>query len=235
MNNINFNKKQLAILIDPDKSETNQIYRLCDEINNSAVDVVLVGGSLVYASMDDVISNIKEHCKLPVYIFPGSVFQISNKADGILFISLVSGRNPEYLIGQHVVAAPLLRKTTLDVIPVAYMLIDGASMSSVQYMSHTLPIPANKKDIILATALASEFLGFKAIYLEAGSGAKSSVPLKVVELLVRELRIPIIVGGGIGSAEQAQQYFDAGVSMVVVGTFFENNFGNLKLFNSLRK
>ena len=171
--------------------------------------------------MDEIISSLKKECEIPIVLFPGNHSQISNKADGILFLSLISGRNPEYLIGQHVNAAPVLAKSKLEVIPTGYMLIENGKATSVEYISQTKPIPRNKTDIALATAMAGEMLGLKMIYLEAGSGAKHPVPVKMIKSLAATLKIPIIVGGGIRSKKQMQKAFKAGADIVVVGTAIE--------------
>ncbi|NMD00624.1 MAG: geranylgeranylglyceryl/heptaprenylglyceryl phosphate synthase, partial [Bacteroidales bacterium] len=204
------NKQILSLLIDPDKVDVKEIEKLCKKAEYCGFDLFLVGGSLVYNETDELIKKIKLYSSLPVYIFPGNAIQLSNSADGILFLSLVSGRNPEYLIGQQVIAAPLLKKTNLDVVSVAYMLIESGSVTSVEYMSNTKPIPAEKTDIIVATAIASEYLGYKMIYLEAGSGAKNPISNDIITKVVQNVNIPVIVGGGIRDVTTAQQCINAG-------------------------
>ncbi len=223
MSKLRFDRHQLAMLIDPDKTPVSSLEQVNNHIQNHGIDLILIGGSLLFNSLDEHIKELKKTTHKPVYIFPGSIFQISNEADGLLFLSLLSGRNPEYLIGQQVLAAPILKRSMLDVVSVAYLLIDGGKTSSVQYMSNTIPIPADKIDIILATCYAAEFIGFKAIYLEAGSGAINPVPLSVVEAVSKSVKLPIIVGGGIKSKTMVEQYFSYGAQMVVVGTAFEDN------------
>ena len=215
-------KKMFAILVDPDKHDrtsTGVIGKLAGE---NDVDFILVGGSLVSGSVEDTVKILKESTKLPVIIFPGNVLQISPEADGILLLSLISGRNPEFLIGNHVIAAPLLRKTKLEIIPTGYMLIENGRTTSVEYMSNTKPIPANKIDLAVATAIAGEMLGHKLIYLEAGSGAKISVNAKMISEVRSNINIPLVVGGGIYTSEQARIIYEAGADIIVMGTALEN-------------
>ncbi|MCX7862652.1 MAG: geranylgeranylglyceryl/heptaprenylglyceryl phosphate synthase [Bacteroidales bacterium] len=223
MNKLTFHKKLLAVLIDPDKTPIKNIKSICQKIELLNADIILVGGSILFNSIDKHVEELKKYTQKSVYIFPGSIYQISTQADGILFLSLLSGRNPEYLIGQQVLAAPILKHTLLDVLPVAYILIDGGRISSVQYMSNTMPIPSDKTDIVLATCYAAEYLGFKAIYLEAGSGAEKPIPFSLVQTVSQSVSIPIIVGGGIRNKEMVLNYFEVGANMVVVGTAFEND------------
>ncbi len=214
-------RKLLAVLIDPDKFLPDPCELLIEVMKATPPDVLLVGGSLVSASLDDTVSFLKEHFSIPVFLFPGNVIQISDKADGILFMSLISGRNPEFLIGQHVVAAPIIEKTNLETIPVGYVLLENGNTTSVEYMSNTKPIPQTKTDIILATALAGLYLGMQAIYLETGSGAKHTVAAEIISLLRKKLNIPIIVGGGIRTTSDIQTLTAAGADMIVVGTVIE--------------
>jgi putative glycerol-1-phosphate prenyltransferase len=183
----------------------------------------MVGGSLVSDSIDYCIDEIKKNSKLPVVLFPGSLLQISNKADAILLLSLISGRNPEYLIGNHVIASPILRKSKLEILPTGYMLVESGKVTSVQYISNTCPIPADKLDIAVATAVAGEMLGFKLIYLEAGSGAIQHVPVEMISAVKRNISVPLIVGGGIKTRSQLDNIFDAGADIVVIGNSLENN------------
>ena len=217
-------EKLLAILIDPDHLSLESLPELMTSVNESPATHIMVGGSLIQKNeMDKYLSIIKGLTNLPVILFPGNYAQISKQADGILFLSLISGRNPEYLIGQHIHAAPLIKQTQLEVLSTGYMLIDSGSPTSVSYISNTQPIPRDKKDIALATALAGEMLGMKLIYLEAGSGAQSSVPAPMIQLVSSHLKIPIIVGGGLRTPEAIQEAYQAGADMVVVGTVFEKN------------
>ncbi|NSW44948.1 MAG: geranylgeranylglyceryl/heptaprenylglyceryl phosphate synthase [Bacteroidales bacterium] len=230
-----FHKKQLALLIDPDKVNNMQLTSICRQLKKTPFDLILVGGSLVMGDLDSVIAYLKKHTSLPVYLFPGNAMQLSDKADGILFLSLLSGRNPEYLIGQQVIAAPILKRMQLDVVSVAYMLIESGKTTSVEYMSNTKPIPSDKIDIIVATALAAEYLGFKMIYLEAGSGALKPVSQEIIKSIAEQVHIPIIVGGGIHNVHIAQNCYNAGASMVVIGSAIEQDVRKINEFNSLQK
>jgi len=216
--------KSLAILLDPDKVDLKNIKFVAKNIKQQNADYVLVGGSLLSKNITQkLIKKLKKQLDIPVILFPGNPQQITNKADGILFLSLISGRNPEYLIENQVIAAPLLAQTDLEIISTAYMLIEGGQVSSTEYITNTKPIPRKKTDIALATALAGEMLGLKMIYLEAGSGAGKPVPLKMIKAVSEKLQIPIIVGGGIKNRKQMLKAFNAGADIVVVGTAFENN------------
>ena len=217
-------QKLLSILIDPDHLTLESLPELVASINESPATHIMMGGSLIQKNeMDILASNLKKLTELPVILFPGNYAQVTNQADGILFLSLISGRNPEYLIGQHIHAAPLIKQTNLEVLPTGYVLIDSGAPTSVSYISNTQPIPRNKKDIVLATALAGEMLGLKMIYLEAGSGAQFPVPTETIRLVSSSLKIPIIVGGGMRTPEAIQEAYEAGADMVVVGTAFEKN------------
>ncbi len=217
-------KKMFALLIDPDKQSLNKLATLFGGLSNSITpDVVLVGGSLLFNNCDKTIETIKANCNASVFLFPGNASQISTKADGILLLSLISGRNAEFLIGQHVNAAPILAKSELEVLPVGYMLIGEENYSSVRYMSNTMPIPQSKTDIAIATALAGQMLGLKAIYLEAGSGAKTPVPTEMIKAVSENIDIPLIVGGGLRTIEDVETALNAGADMVVVGNSIEKN------------
>lgn len=220
----NDNKKQLAILIDPDKQELGKMDSLMQKVNKVNFSFIFVGGSLVSNNkIDEVISEIKQLTNIPVVIFPGNTNQISNSADGILLLSLISGRNPEYLIGSHVVAAPILKHSNLEIISTSYILIDSGTQTSVSYISNTTPIPRNKKDIAVATAIAGEMIGHKICYLEAGSGAKYEVPENTISAVKNNINIPIIVGGGINTIEKLNNAYKAGADLVVIGTAIEKN------------
>ena len=214
------NKKGLAVLIDPD-SHSN-LKELIQVAVKNQVDTFFIGGSLLTSdSLDDTLKIIKAVSNTPTYIFPGGSNQISNLADGILFLSLISGRNPEYLIGQQVNAAPLLKEANIDVIATGYMLVDGGTQTSVSYMSNTTPIPHDKASIASATALAGQYLGLKLIYMEAGSGAKNCVSEKMISSVKKTTDIPLIVGGGIRSVANAKAALSAGADMIVVGNHLE--------------
>lgn len=219
----NSGKKGLSILIDPDSYSTDKIKRVAELSNENHVDFFLVGGSLTFSSIDDTITELKKHTDLPVILFPGNVMQVSRHADGILFISLISGRNPEFLIGQHVVAAPEIRKSGLKVLPTAYILIENGKRTSVEYMSSTVPIPASKPEIAVATAMAGEMMGFRLVYLEAGSGASQTVGLNLIKDVKKNISTPLLVGGGIRSAGQLTDIYNAGADIIVAGNAIEEN------------
>lgn len=222
-NKIKGGDKMVSVLIDPDKFNDVQLTNAMDVINKSGIDLIFVGGSLISQSIEDSLSIIRGKCKMPVVLFPGSLLQISENADGILLLSLISGRNPEYLISNHIAVAPYLKKTKLEVIPTGYILIENGRTSSTQYISNTNPIPADKVDVAVATAIAGEMLGHQIIYLESGSGAENPVPLDIVQEVKENIRIPVIVGGGIRSVQQASKLFEAGADMIVIGNAFEKD------------
>ena len=218
------NHKLLAILLDPDKIIWEHLENLISKINQSPATHIFIGGSLVENNiLDELILKIKHNCILPIVLFPGNPSQISDKADAILFLSLLSGRNPDYLIGHQVIAAPILKKTPLEIIPTGYILIESGSETAVERISKTKPLDRENLDFALATAQAGEMLGNKLIYLEAGSGAKQVVPLAMIELVSRNIRIPLIVGGGIVCLQGIQDAYNAGADVVVIGTAFEKN------------
>lgn len=213
--------KLFAMLVDPDKHDRKSIHRIGKTAGMDAVDFILVGGSLVSGSVDETVTLLKNHTDLPVILFPGNVLQISPKADGILLLSLISGRNPEFLIGNHVIAAPVLRKTDLEIIPTGYILIENGRTTSVEYMSNTKPIPADKVDLAVATAIAGEMLGHKMIYLEAGSGAWENVNAIMIREVKSQVGIPLVVGGGIHTSKQITETYRAGADIIVVGSEIE--------------
>lgn len=223
------NRKMLAILLDPDQVDDEQLAELTDKINHSPATHVFVGGSLVETDkIDQLIQFLKSKLSIPILLFPGNPSQISTFADGILFLSLLSGRNPDYLIDHQVNAVPLLKNTTLEIIPTGYLLIDGGSETAVERVSKTKPLDRTNSDYICQTAIAGEFLGKKLIYLEAGSGAKYAVPLDVIRQVSKTISIPLIVGGGIRTLIGIQEAFDSGADLVVIGTAFEQN---IEFFN----
>lgn len=218
------NEKLLAILLDPDKIDLNNTETLIEKINQSPATHIFIGGSLVNNDIiDDLIIEIKQDCDLPIVLFPGNPSQISDQADAILFLSLISGRNPDYLIEHQVKAAPILKKTQLEIISTGYILIESGTETAVQKVSKTKPLDRNNLDLVLATALAGEMLGHKLLYLEAGSGAKQAVPLEIIELVSENIEIPIIVGGGIIDLQGIQNAYDSGADLVVIGTAFEKD------------
>jgi putative glycerol-1-phosphate prenyltransferase len=220
--------KKIAVLVDPDKQTVDSLLGLIEPAVNAKTDFFFVGGSLLLENrFEETIAIIKKHCRIPVVIFPGSSYQVSKQADGILFLSLISGRNAEYLIGQQVVAAPLVKEAGLEVIPTGYILVDGGRISTTSYITQTIPLPNDKPDIALATALAGEMLGMKAIYLEAGSGAKQSVSASVIKAVKQHISVPLMVGGGIRTGEQAEEIAKAGADIIVVGNVLEKDPGLL--------
>lgn len=224
---ISKNSKILSLLIDPEKYSQNDYLKKKDEIE-SQFNLILVGGSSDEKNeIDRCIQSIKEHFNLPVYIFPGSHEQISSKADGILYLSLISGNNAKYLIGEHRKSAKAIKSLQIDVIPTGYVLIDGDTVSAVERVSETKPLPQNEPESILNTALAGELLGMQTIYLEAGSGAKKPVSQEIIQKVSQELDIPLIVGGGIRSVLDIKSAFENGANMVVIGTFIEENTENI--------
>lgn len=231
VNHKNSRTKQLFVLIDPDKCNLDKINELAEILNNSTVSIVLVGGSLTRIQPDVIISKLKSLVKIPVVLFPGSLIQLTSTADGILLLSLISGRNPELLIGNAIVAAPFLKQSRMEVIPTGYILIDGGNCTSVEYISQTRPIPSSKTDIATATALAGEMMGMKLIYLEAGSGAQKHVPEKMIKEISLNVSVPIIVGGGIKNIQQAQNIFDSGADIIVIGSCVENNYKKILEFS----
>lgn len=218
------NKKLLAILLDPDKIDWRGMDKLITRINQSPATHVFIGGSLVLSTkIDDLIIKIKQNCSLPVVLFPGNPSQISGLADGILFLSLISGRNPDYLIEHQVNAVPILKKTKLEIISTGYILIDGGNETAVARVSLTKPMDAKNSDYIAQTAQAGEMLGNQLIYLEAGSGALNPVSSKIIQQVSENIQIPLIVGGGICNQVAIQHAFDSGADIVVIGTAFEKN------------
>ncbi|MFH0990467.1 MAG: geranylgeranylglyceryl/heptaprenylglyceryl phosphate synthase [bacterium] len=221
------------ILLDPDKNDEAQLPDFIQNATESGVDAFLIGGSLILTDgFERQIALVKKNTNVPVIIFPGGVQQVSRAADAILFLSLISGRNAEYLIGNHVLAAPMIKRANLEAIPTGYMLIESGRTTSAEFMSGTRPIPRNKPDIALAHALAGELLGLKLLYLEAGSGAEESVPESMIAAIAKHCTLPLIVGGGIKKPEEARSKVAAGASFVVTGTVMEgkNNHSMIRDF-----
>ncbi|MFB9078651.1 geranylgeranylglyceryl/heptaprenylglyceryl phosphate synthase [Flavobacterium procerum] len=217
-------QKLLAVLLDPDKIVLENVGQLIEKINQSPATHIFVGGSIVQTNiLEELISALKQKTSLPVVLFPGDPSQISSKADAILFLSLLSGRNPDYLIEYQVQAAPILKKTKLEVISTGYILIESGSETAVERVSKTKPLKRDDLNLALATAQAGEMLGNHIIYLEAGSGARQAVPLEMIEMIAQNIEIPVIVGGGIVDLHGIQNAYNAGADLVVIGTAFENN------------
>lgn len=217
-------EKLFTILVDPDKYSENSLLDLVSLANKSNVHYFFVGGSLMTSDLfEKTISLLKSSSDIPVVIFPGSNVQLSEKADALLLLSLISGRNPEYLIGQHVVAAPYIKAAGIEVLPTGYMLIGNMMNTTANYMSNTFPIPANKSEIAVCTAMAAEMLGMKLIYMDGGSGAGELISEEMIKSVKSAVQLPLIVGGGISSPEQAGKLWSAGVDMIVVGNAIEKN------------
>ena len=217
-------RKLFSILIDPDKQTEESLLQIIKKSKSSNVDLFFVGGSLLTNnSLDSCITIIKQNCKIPLVLFPGNAMQVNNKADGILFLSLISGRNPEMLIGNHVITAPILKESDIEVLSTGYMLIDSGKPTSVSYMSNTTPIPHDKDDIAVCTAIAGEMLGLKMIYMDGGSGAINTVSEKMINSVAKNINVPLIIGGGINSVEKAKEKCKAGADIIVVGNAIEKN------------
>jgi putative glycerol-1-phosphate prenyltransferase len=213
-------RKKIALLIDPDKFNPSALKNAIA----AGVDFIFVGGSLLsQGSLQQCIKAIKKTTHIPLVLFPGATDQIDPLADGILFLSLISGRNPDNLIGKHVISAPLLKKTSLEIIPTGYMLIDGGNSTSASYMSNTIPIPYNKSDIAVCTAMAGEMLGLKLIYMDTGSGALKHVSANMIKEVKKNMDIPLIIGGGIKTPQDAYDICTAGADIIVIGTIAEQS------------
>jgi putative glycerol-1-phosphate prenyltransferase len=231
-------QKSIAVLIDPDKQTEDELIDLVQLNEKLPFDYYFIGGSLLYTSrFENTVKVIKEHSKKPCIIFPGSFEQVSNHADALLLLSLISGRNPEYLIGNHVLAAPKLKKSNIEVISTGYLLIESGKLTTATYISHTLPIPSNKPEIAATTAYAGYLIGMKIMYLDGGSGAEFPVPQSIIKAVKNEVPTPLIVGGGIKTVNDIKNTFNAGADIVVIGTALEKNPDLLKKlteYNSLK-
>ncbi|WP_072942800.1 geranylgeranylglyceryl/heptaprenylglyceryl phosphate synthase [Flavobacterium granuli] len=220
------NKKLLALLLDPDKVVLENLEGLISKINQSPASHIFIGGSLVENNiLDELVIRLKQKISLPIVLFPGDPSQISKEADAILLLSLISGRNPDYLIEYQVKAAPVLKQSPLEIISTGYILIESGNETAVERVSKTRPLDRNNIDYVIQTAQAGEMLGNKLIYLEAGSGAKESVPLEMIQKVSKNILIPLVVGGGIVDLQGIQNAYDSGADLVVIGTAFENNPG----------
>jgi phosphoglycerol geranylgeranyltransferase len=218
-------RKSIAVLVDPDKvDEPGRLLHLINLASENCVDYFFVGGSLVTTTnLSEVVRQMKENFSIPVVLFPGNSMQIEPAADAILFLSLISGRNPELLIGQHVIAAPIIKNTRLEVIPTGYILINSGKTTSVAYISNTMPIPDDKYSLAACTAMAGELLGLQAIYLDAGSGAEKEISAKMIGAVRKSVNVPLIVGGGINTSQKAITALEAGADMIVIGNALEKD------------
>jgi phosphoglycerol geranylgeranyltransferase len=219
--------KSVALLLDPDKATAEGLRNILRIASECKADYILAGGSLTFNSIDNLIDTVRNLCSIPIVLFPGNLLQLSRKADAILLLSLISGRNPELLIGNHVIAAPYLRSVREKLISVGYILVGCGKKTSVEYISQTEAIPADKSDLVVATALAGEMLGFHMIYLEAGSGAVKPVPPEIISAVKENVSIPIAVGGGLKNREEITEAFNAGANLVILGNGCEKNPGLL--------
>ncbi len=224
-------KKLFAILIDPDKYNSRKLF---SKITPANTDFILVGGSLLTnGNFEKCIEDIKKNCKIPVIIFPGNNLQISASANGIFLLSLISGRNPDLLIGKHVISAPILKKSNLEIIPTGYMLVDSGKQTSAVYMSGTLPIPWEKDDIAMCTAMAGEMIGLKLIYMDAGSGAEKCVSNSMIKKVKSSIKIPLIIGGGINSTKKAEEACKSGADIIVIGNAIEKDAGLIQKISNI--
>jgi len=216
-------EKSIALLLDPDKAKGESLVNILKIAVENNTDYILAGGSITFNSIDTLIENIRQLCSIPVILFPGNLLQLTHNADAILLLSLISGRNPELLIGNHVIAAPYLKDVKDKLLPVGYILISCGNKTSVEYISQTEAIPCDKPDIVVATALAGEMLGLKMIYLEAGSGASNIVPVNMVKAVRDNVSIPVAVGGGIRTEKEIQELYNAGADLIILGNGVEKN------------
>jgi putative glycerol-1-phosphate prenyltransferase len=217
--------KSVALLLDPDKTSAEGLKNTLRIASECKTDYILAGGSLTFNSIDNLIDTVRGLCTIPIVLFPGNLLQLSLKADAILLLSLISGRNPELLIGNHVIAAPYLRSVREKLISVGYILVGSGRKTSVEYISQTEAIPADKSDLVVATALAGEMLGLHMIYLEAGSGAENPVPTEIINAVRENVSIPVAVGGGLRSRQEISDAFHAGADLIILGNGCEKNPG----------
>jgi putative glycerol-1-phosphate prenyltransferase len=222
-------RKNFAVLIDPDKVNSAQIDELVKLGEEAGVDYFFLGGSLVISNhLDECVKHIKEQTDIPVILFPGSPSQLSRYADALLYLSLISGRNPELLIGQHVISAPAVKQSGIEIMPTGYMVIDGGAPTTVSYISNAAPIPADKNEIAMCTAMAGEMLGMKLIYMDAGSGARKPITEAMIQKVASVIEAPLIVGGGITDPEKAYLNCKAGADVIVVGNAIEKDLGLIR-------
>jgi len=217
-------QKSFAVLIDPDKVDEMMIDELVLLSVDAKVDYLLIGGSLVISNqLDEVVKQVRNRCNIPTILFPGSPSQISAYADALLYLSVISGRNPELLIGQHVISAPFVKQSGLEIMSTGYMVIDGGAPTTVSYISNTIPIPADKNEIAMCTAMAGEMLGMKLIYMDAGSGARRAIAESMISKVSSVIDIPLVIGGGISNPEKAYLNCKAGADLIVIGNAIEKN------------
>lgn len=222
-------QKSFAVLIDPDKVNPSAVEQLVRLSVDAGVDYFLVGGSLVISNrLDEVVQQIKASCDIPVILFPGSPSQISSYADALLYLSLISGRNPELLIGQHVISAPFVKQSGLEIISTGYMVVDGGAPTTVSYISNATPLPSDKNEIAMCTAMAGEMLGMKVIYMDAGSGAKRTITENMIQAVAQQIEAPLIIGGGITDPEKAYRNCKAGADVIVIGNAIEKDASLIK-------
>ena len=216
-------KKSVGLLLDPDKAGGISLQRIIKTAVKSKPDYIMTGGSLTFNSVDNLINSVRKLCSIPVVLFPGNLLQLSHNADYILLLSLISGRNPELLIGNHVIAAPYLRDLRHKIVSTGYILISCGTRTSVEYISQTEAIPSNKPEIVVATAMAGEMLGLSMIYLEAGSGASTHIPSGIINAVRKNISVPLAVGGGIRNEKEVEAIFHAGADLIILGNGCENN------------
>ena len=217
-------QKSFAVLVDPDKVDSKLISELSQLTSAAKVDFLLIGGSLVITDhLDEVVQQFKRECNIPIILFPGSPLQVSRYADALLYLSMISGRNPELLIGQHVISAPFVRQSGLEIIPTGYMVVDGGAPTTVSYISNATPLPSDKSEIAMCTAMAGEMLGMKLIYMDAGSGARKPITENMIRQVSQSVSVPLVVGGGITDPEKAYHNCKAGADVIVVGNAIEKD------------
>ena len=227
-------KRLFAVLIDPEKCVCTTLEQVIDTANKAKPDFIFVGGSQLQNSVDETVVHIKSLTTIPVVLFPGNAFQLTNKADALLLLSLISGRNAEWLIGQHVQAAKAIQQSALETISTGYILIDGGNTTAVERVSKTKPLQRDAIDEVVSTALAGQLLGHKLIYLEAGSGAQNPVPTALIKAVKTAIDIPLIVGGGLTSTDAIKQAYEAGADIVVVGNYLETHLEKMVDFCATR-
>ena len=222
-------EKSFAVLVDPDKVDADAIDELITLALEARVDYFLVGGSLVISNhLDEVVKRFKDNCPIPIILFPGSPSHLSSYADALLYLSLISGRNADLLVGQHVISAPFVKQSGLEIMSTGYMVIDGGAPTTVSYISNATPIPADKNEIAMCTAMAGEMLGMKLIYMDSGSGAKRPINETMIHLVAKSISVPLVIGGGITTPEKAYLNCKAGADVIVVGNAIEKDSSLIK-------